>query len=140
MSLRLRLTVLYSALTGGILLLFGVLIFFLVNILLVNQVDNTLLQTFSGILNNVRVDSVGGLNVITLPQLDLTANVYVQVWDQDGQLHNTSPSIRSLDQPLDPAGIQSSQPVYRDSYLQGAHLRVLTVPLVVAGSSRPIGI
>ncbi len=35
MSLRLRLTILYSALTGGILLLFGVLVFSLVNLLLV---------------------------------------------------------------------------------------------------------
>ncbi len=140
MSLRLRLTILYSALTGGILLLFGILLYALVSVLFIKQVDDTLRQTFQDILTNTRVDSVGELNVISMPQLDLTANVYVQVWDSEGRLVTSSAGIRGLSQPLDPTGLQSSMPVYRDHYLSGAHLRVLTVPLVVGAEQRPIGV
>ena len=50
MSLRLRLTILYSAITGGILLIFGILLYSLVNILLVTQVDTTLSQTANDLL------------------------------------------------------------------------------------------
>lgn len=139
MSLRLRLTVLYSALTGGILLLFGILIYSLVSILFIKQVDDTLRQTFDDILSNTRVDSIGELSILTLPQLDLTANVYIQVWDADDRLVTSSAGIRGLTQPLDPVGLQSSQPVYRYHFLGEAHLRVLTVPLVVGPEQRPVG-
>ncbi|MBN2388761.1 MAG: HAMP domain-containing protein [Anaerolineales bacterium] len=140
MSLRVRLTILYSALTGGILLLFGVLIYVLVSMLLINQVEDNLLQTFNDIIENTRVDSVGDLNVVTLPQLDLTANVYVQIWDANGRLHSSSAGISRLQQPLDPQGFQSRTPLYRDSYIQAAHLRVLTVPLVVGAERRSAGV
>ena len=44
MSLRLRLTLLYTTLLGGTLLLFGALVYGLVSLVLVGQVDNTLTQ------------------------------------------------------------------------------------------------
>ena len=53
MSLRLRLTILYSALTGGILLIFGVLVYFLVNVLLVTQIDDTIIQTYSDLIEEL---------------------------------------------------------------------------------------
>ena len=59
MSLRLRLTILYSALTGGILLIFGVLVYFLVNVLLVTQIDNTIIQTYTDLLKDWRVGASG---------------------------------------------------------------------------------
>jgi len=142
MSLRLRLTILYSALTGGILLVFGALLFFLVNILLTSQVDTTLQQTVSEVTRSIHVGAVGELNVVTLPQLDLTANVYIQIWDLQGKLQSSSPGIGHLGESLDPAGLESRQMVYRDTYVQGAHLRVLTVPLVVVveNEKRPVGV
>ncbi|MFH2103589.1 MAG: ATP-binding protein [Chloroflexota bacterium] len=138
MPLRIRLTILYSALTGGILLVFGMLVFILVNVLLVNQIDESLQQTVQDIIANTRIDPVGELNVITLPQIDLTANIYVQIWDIDGRIQSSSPSVSNLSQPLDAVGYQSELPVFRDTYLQGAHIRVLTVPLLVG--ERPIGV
>jgi len=138
MPLRIRLTILYSALTGGILLVFGMLIFILVNVLLVNQIDESLQQTVQDIIANTRIDPVGELNVITLPQIDLTANIYVQIWDIDGRIQSSSPSVSNLSQPLDAVGYQSELPVFRDTYFQGAHIRVLTVPLLVG--ERPIGV
>lgn len=93
MSLRARLTLLYSSLIGGILLLFGVLIYILIGAFLLDQVDRTLNQTVRDILANSQVSAVGELNVITLPSLELTASVYVQYWDRENHLQMTSPAF-----------------------------------------------
>lgn len=138
MSLRARLTFLYSSILGGILLLFGALIYLLVGAFLSDEVDRTLNQTVNDILANSRVSSVGELNVLTLPSLELTANVYVQYWDRNGRLQMASPGIRELNQPLDIDNLTSPKPVSRDVYVQKVHLRVMTVPLVAGG--RPVGV
>jgi heavy metal sensor kinase len=138
MTLRVRLTLLYSTLLGGVLLLFGVLIYVLVSALLLDQVDRTLSQTTRDILANSKVGSVGELNVVTLPSLELTASVYVQYWDRDGNLQMASPGIRDMPQALDPTNLASAEPVFRDVYIRNIHLRVLTVPL--QAGERPVGV
>jgi heavy metal sensor kinase len=135
MSLRARLTLLYTTLLGGILLLFGVTVYFLVGFLLTNQVDDNLIQTFEDIRTNTRLESVGNIEVLRLPSLNLAGNVYAQAWDRSGQLRASN--IPDLRQPFDPVSMQSSTPVFSEVNLQGIHLRVLSVPLVVG--ERPIG-
>ncbi len=135
MSLRLRLTLLYSFLMGGILLVFGVAVYVLVNILLLNQLDDTLASTAHDIIQVTQVNSVGAVNVITLPPLDMTASTYVQMWDQDGNLKTASPGISRLTTPLDAAGLRSTRPIYQENTINGAHLRVLSVPLQVGRHS-----
>lgn len=134
MSLRLRLTILYSALTGGILLVFGILLFFLVNFLLMNQVDDSLNQTYNTLWARTHINSV--LNVVFVPDLDLTSNVLVQVWGDDGQLKRSSPTISFLTQPLDPVGFKSDQPTLTNAYIgpMRVHMRVLTEPLLFGGN------
>lgn len=137
MSLRVRFTLLYSSLAGGILLIFGTAVYVLVSFLLINQVDDTLTRTTSEIVSNTRIDSVGELNVIILPQFSFTSNLFVQVWDANGNLHSSSQNIGNFDQPLNAEGLQSSLPVYKDVTIQQAHLRTISVPLLVG--ERPIG-
>jgi two-component system, OmpR family, sensor kinase len=137
MSLRLRLTILYSAITGGILLIFGILLYSLVNILLVSQVDSTLSQTAGDLLVGWRVGPAGELSQETLPKLNLTSFVYYQIWDNNGRLHSSSPGLGQISQPFDPVGYQSKRSIFRDSIVQSVHLRVLNVPLEAGG--RPIG-
>jgi signal transduction histidine kinase len=137
MSLRLRFTLLYSTFMGGILLIFGAAVYILVNVILLNQVDSMLDVVWRDFAQVTKVNAMGELNLISLPQLDMTSNAYVQVWGQDGKLIATSPSIASLTQSLDPAGLNAGLSIYQDSYLNGAHLRVLSVPLQV--NTRPIG-
>lgn len=129
MSLRLRLTLLYSTFMGGILLIFGAAVYILVNVILLNQVDTMLANVVRDITQVTKVNSVGELSLISLPPLDMTSNAYVQVWGPDGKIIATSPSIGSLTKSLDPLGLQSGITSYEDSYLNGAHLRVLSVPL-----------
>ena len=138
MSLRLRLTILYSALTGGILLIFGVLVFFLVNVLLVTQIDNTIIQAYTGLMKDLRVSTSGGIIPGVMTELNLTTNISYQVWDQNGHLSFSSPNLGLYDKPLDQVGFQSKTSLYHDSIQTWGHLRVLTVPLAAGG--RPIGI
>lgn len=129
MSLRLRLTLLYSTFMGGILLIFGATVYILVNVILLNQVDTMLAGVVRDITQVTKVNSVGELSLISLPPLDMTSNAYVQVWGPDGKIVATSPSIGTLTKPLDPVGLRAGLTNYEDSYLDGAHLRVLSVPL-----------
>jgi len=137
MSLRYRLTILYSALTGGILLIFGVLVYFLVNVLLITQIDNTIIQTYTDLLKDWRVGASGGITPGVMTELTLTTNMSYQVWDQHGRLSFSSQNLGVFSKPLDPIGFQSKTSIYHDSYPSRGHLRVLTVPLEAGG--RPIG-
>jgi two-component system, OmpR family, sensor kinase len=130
-SLRLRLTLLYSTLAGGILLVFGTAAYILISIILLNQVDNTLAVTAQEIIDVTTVNAAGQVSAISLPSLDMTANTYVQVWGLDGKLKSSSPGISAMRVPLDPDGLQSSRPAYHDDTSNGIHLRVLSVPLRV---------
>ncbi len=131
MSLRLRLTLLYSTFIGGILLIFGAAVYILVNFILLNQVDTMLAAVARDITDVTKVNSVGELSLVSLPPLDMTSNAYVQVWGMNGQIIATSPSIGTLIKPLDPTNLETPFPVYKDSRLDGAHLRVLSVPLII---------
>ncbi len=134
MSLRARLTLLYVSLLGGILLIFGIAIYGLVSVFLVNQLDETLIQTFEDLRQEISVEEIGNLNVLHLPSLDITGDVFVQVWGRDGELQSSNIQLK---QPLDPAELQSTKPVIRDVRIQGVHLRVLTVPMQLG--NRPVG-
>lgn len=138
MSLRQRLSFLYTTFIGGILLIFGAAVYVLVNVILLNQVDNMLAGVAREIMRATTVSSTAELGIISLPQLDMTANAYVQIWGTDGSLLTTSPSIGMLNKPLDPVGLKAGTTLYEDSYLDGAHLRVLSVPLKVG--ERIIGV
>jgi signal transduction histidine kinase len=136
MSLRVRLTLLYAALVGGILLLFGIVVYQLVSIILIDQIDNTLAQTANELIALTQTTSVGGVDV-QVQDLDLATNVYIQFWERSGVLRFALPNLRWLDEPLDPLGQQVAEPVYRDTYVHNTHFRVLSVPL--SRGNRPIG-
>lgn len=138
MSLRLRLTVLYTAVMGGVLLLFGLVVYSLVSLALLNQLDDLLARTANDIILVSRVDSTGEIDLRTLPPFELSESVFVQLWDTNNRLRASSPTIARLDQPLDPIAYRSAQPVFTDAVIGKAHLRALTVPLMV--DDRPVAI
>ncbi len=136
MSLRARLTLLYTSLLGGILLLFSVTVYLIISFLLIAQVDLALQQAFEEIRADTKVEAVGNMEILSLPSLDLTGSVYAQAWDRGGHLQSKNyPGgfIRSFDT----LGLQSSVPVFRSIDIEDLHLRVLSVPLVLG--NRPIG-
>jgi len=138
MSLRLRLTLLYSTVLAVLLLLFGTTVFLLVNVLLLDQIDETMQGVANDIIQVTNVNSAGELTYISLPPLDMTANAYVQVWSRDGKLKSFSPSIAMLSEPLDPTAMNTQSPIYHENTVRGTHIRVLSVPLWIG--ARRIGV
>ncbi len=130
MSLRSRLTLLYSSIVGGILLLFGIAVYVSVSSTVIHELDDTLRIRAETVRLNIHMDENGDLN-IDLPKLDLPEDVYVQVWGRDNSLISATQNIRILNSPLDVVGMHSSIPVRQDVNRGGARLRVLTVPLVI---------
>ena len=137
MSLRIRLTLLYTTIVGGILLLFGLAVYYSVSLTVIHQLDDTLKIRAETVYMNTRVDDSGRLTV-SLPQLDLPEDVFVQVWGKDDSLISASQNIRILNSPLDVSGMLSPIPVFRDVNRGGARLRVLTVPLVAGNRQEGI--
>ncbi len=129
MSLRGRLTLLYTSLVVGILLLFGLAVYRSVNLTVTHQLDDILRRTAEDVIANIIVDSVGQLTVITLPNVDIPADVYWQVWGRDSRLRASSSS--TLNQPLDPGKIQAVEWVFRDVAIGKTRWRVFTVPLML---------
>ncbi len=131
MSLRARLAVLYTAIVGGILLLFGTAVYVSVSVTLTNQVDDILSRTADNVIRTTKIDTLSqeDLSVVILPTLDLSTDVYIQVWGRDNQLQADSPNIRGFGQPLDSVGLLSGEPIFRNVTIGSVRLRVLTVPL-----------
>jgi signal transduction histidine kinase len=121
----------------GVLLIFGSAVYLLVNVLLINHIDNQLEATVNDIVGVTKVNPVGDISLIRFPALDMTANVYVQIWGRDGSLMTSSPSLSQLDESLDAENLRIRQPVYHETRFRGAHLRVLNVPLIIEG--QPVG-
>ncbi len=135
--LRARLTLLYSTLLGGVLLLFGMAVYGLVNVTLLDEIDRNLNETSMEILASARVDAVGELNILRLPDLRMDSNIYIQVWDRDGHLIAASFDADGVPQALDTQGLAATEKVFRSLEYRGYPLRVLSVPLSVGG--RPAG-
>ncbi len=137
MSLRARLALLYTLTVGGILLLFGMAVYVAVSATLTRQLDSQLVGAANLIIKSMRAGSLGE---ITMSELDLFTDLYVQVWTSQGELVATSQNIQNYDAPLDEDGLSSSRPVFHDVQIGNRGLRVLSIPLVPSGSDRILGV
>src|SRR5688500_4436152 len=130
MSLRLRLTLLYSTLTGGILLVFAAAVIMVFNALLVNQIDNTLESAANLILNRIKVNSLGQVS-LELTAIDISSDVYVQVWGLDNELQASLRTLEDfVDRPFSREALRAESPIYLDASTENQELRVLSVPIL----------
>jgi heavy metal sensor kinase len=133
MSLRLRLTLLYSLLMGGILLIFGAAAYLLVNNVLLSQVDDMLEVTAQDFIKVARVDPLEKVRFESRP-VDMDTEVHVQVWGLDGNLQDSFGSLGRNETAFDIANRRTRYPSYRETSTNNIQLRVLSVPLVHNGS------
>ncbi|HLO28921.1 MAG TPA: HAMP domain-containing sensor histidine kinase, partial [Anaerolineales bacterium] len=133
MSLRLRLTLLYSTLMGGILLVISAAVIIVVTALLFNEIDNTLDAAHRVILNKITINALGKIETNLTPT-DVNSNVYMQVWGLDGELQSRFGTLPNfIDKPFDQEALHTSRPVYRNKSQDDLHIRVLSVPLQQRG-------
>jgi two-component system OmpR family sensor kinase len=134
-TLRARLTLWYTGVLALVLAAFGVAVYALLSLSLVRQIDTTLNLAADEIRLAFRRDVEG----IRLPPmaLDLTANVYVQVWDAEGNLITQNISVDEM--PFDPKHVGDAEATFSEVYYEGIHLRVLTYPLVAQPEGTLLG-
>lgn len=128
MSLRLRLNLLYMTLLGGVILLFGALVYGLVSLVLIQQVDNNLSNSADQLIPLLRVNSsTSQFDPRSVTNFPTTENLLFQIWGNDRKLQFSRPV--SLTQPLDEVGRSAGKPIFTTSWVNNLHLRVYSVPL-----------
>jgi heavy metal sensor kinase len=143
MTIRTRLTFLYSSLLAVVILAFSAATSSVLNWTLRNQVDETLTKAIDDvhgyamgyILSPLQDSSPRG--ELGMPQINSlsTPGLYVQIWLYDGVSKRpfpnyASPSLLGYADSLDPEALGEDHAVRRDVIVDNVHLRVATAPLV----------
>ena len=128
MLLRLRLTLLYSLLMGGVLLIFGAAAFSLVDTVLLSQVDDKL-DVIAG--EFIEISSFNNLKEVKFgpAPADMDVNVRAQVWGLDETLQDSYGLSEQGDVAFDLLSSRTNRPRFREARVDGHPLRVLSVPL-----------
>ena len=86
MSLRIRLPLLYTTILAGTLLLFGSLVYGLVSLVLLNQVDNRLEQQASQLISRIQINAADKFDVRLLSLYQSEDGLSYELWDTNGRL------------------------------------------------------
>lgn len=132
MSLTQRLTLLYSILLGGILLIFSAGVFLVVNTVLLSQVDDRLVVAAEEFIALSGADSLKQVQFGVIPE-SVDAGVSVQVWGFNDELQDGFGPLGYSGWALDPFGTRVTQPRFREVEYEERLLRVLSVPLGYGG-------
>lgn len=127
MSLRLRLTILYTIVVGIVLVLASVMVFSLVSAFLLDQVNTSLAQTATSLIEVLRVDNHNQFDIRNVADFRPADNIVYQVWGDNRVLQISYPW--TLKDPLDDQGLWAGEMVFTAEYAPGSNLQVLSVPL-----------
>ena len=128
MSLRLRLTFIYSVLMGAILLVFGVAAYGLVNSVLLSRVDDTLAEISKDYVSAATMNSLDQVQLPASPA-DNEVGASVQVWGLNDQLQASSGPLAGNRPPFDPFNKRTASTIFQETNFNNLHLRVLNIPL-----------
>lgn len=128
-SLRARLTFIYSVLMGTILLVFGVAAYALVNNVLLSRVDDTLAGVSDDFIKLAQVNYLNEVQFISPPS-HMDVDVSVQVWGLNEKLQASFGPLGQNRVPFDPFNRRTGQPIFQETNFNSLNLRVLSIPLV----------
>jgi heavy metal sensor kinase len=134
-TLRARLTLWYAAIMAVGLFFYGAAVYSILVYSMTQQVDEMLARTAEDIRQTFRRD-VRGVSFSALA-LDMTARIYAQVWDAEGNL--VAQNAPLLDEPLDGETLAGETSVLSSARLGGVPIRVLTYPLVTSPEGELVG-
>jgi signal transduction histidine kinase len=132
MSLRLRLALIYTGLLSGVVLLLSIVIYSMVSVVMVNQVDFLLQQAAEHIIGAVRADATGGMT-INPDALNISNRIYFQVWSDNGRILLYSDNSSEFTTAMDPEAMSLEEPIFREVSVQQTAFRVLSAPIMVSG-------
>lgn len=127
MSLRIRLPLLYTTILAGTLLLFGSLVYGLVSLVLLNQVDNRLEQQANQLISRIQINAADKFDVRLLSLYQSEDGLSYELWDTNGWLLFSRPP--GYTGPISGQELLQSESSYATVATPEAHIRVLRVPL-----------
>lgn len=144
MSIRLRLTVVYTAILTGFFLCFGLFSYFVARTTLLSAVDETLRNTALQVLGETEAFSSGDMMLLTFPEnmnIFQAATIFMLVVDQEGEVLTRSPNLQKFEGVLDPQALSLTEATYSSVTDYGRPLRVFTYPIQIqrGNSSQIIG-
>ena len=128
-SLRARLTFIYSVLMGTILLVFGVAAYALVNNVLLSRVDDTLAGVSDDFIKLAQVNYLNEVQFISPPS-HMDVDVSVQVWGLNEKLQASFGPLGQNRVPFDPFNRRTGRTIFQETNFNSLNLRVLSIPLV----------
>ena len=105
----------------------GTMVYALVSVFLLSQVNNTLNSSAEEIINNLKVNATNQFDSRSIFQYQPEDNISYQVWGNNRTLQLSYPA--SLTIPLDEAGLWSGIQIIETTHDQVRNMRVLSVPL-----------
>ncbi len=138
MTIRLRLTLLYSSLLIAMLALFGMAVFGILDQTLRSQTDDNLVDTLDDteqiLLANRAADGHLQPTYFGLKSFQPIDSMYVQLWlHNEQELINLSRSLEGYGEHLDANSVGHTQIVFSNVEIDGINLRVATRPMVIDG-------
>lgn len=129
MSLRLRLTLLYSTLMGVILLVISAAVTLVTTRMLLQQVDEKLEDAQAIVISKLQMNPLGRVESDLSPT-DITPDVSMQIWGLNGAMQDSYGVLATSDRgPFDKNSLRRDAPLFRDISEVDWHIRVLTIPL-----------
>lgn len=149
MTIRKKLTLLYTGLLAGFIIVSSVVIFAVVRSAWLGTVDTALWETTQQVIDNSHSYAIREFGSpteirIELPELDVfrASGVGVQVWSDlsnpNPKLAGVSGNLRNYRRPLDPSTLGTFASVYTTILNNDVELRVLTRTVTVSGQNRPL--
>lgn len=134
LSLRLRLTLWYSAVLTFVLFFFGAAVYNFLGFTLVNQIDQTIMAAKNEVEKVLVVGRLLNNQILLTPRLDEQisgTNTFAQVWRVDGSLASQSQELENskVTTSLDQEGLRAAQGVGRTVQFKNSRLRVYTYPI-----------
>jgi signal transduction histidine kinase len=146
MTIRKKLTLLYSTLVALTLLVFGVFAFIVIRASWLDALDSALLEQAQVVIDQAEVYPIREFGQIVrwevfLPPPDIfrDSGIMVQAWRIDGNHHELraeSPNLENYQAALDDRSLGAAQPTHSVVELNGVELRVLTMPIDPQGEGQ----
>jgi len=134
MSLRFRLTLFYANLLSGVVLVLSGVMYGIVNIVMIDQIDNGLEHSAEQIMDALWVDSDGALR-IDQEKLDRFTTADYQVWSTDDDLLLNSDPESPLSDVWDPQAVLDHELIFRRVTVNGTTYRVYNISLEAEGEN-----
>ncbi len=137
MSVRIRLTLLYSGVLAFTLFLFAILLYVNMSKALYHEVDQGIENMSMSVLKSIKISYP--LKEIILPNVDVfsSSDIYLQIVDMDGRLVSHSSNLGMQLLPLSESTLRTAleqKSFYETVRSDGQTLRVFNQPLVLSGN------